>query len=193
MPLKKLLGAVSPAYGIITGKGEMGRASRKGLFGMLPRMITKDAQDSEGDSGRGMIGRLAGEADQSQTGRPMSDADKKAAAQKFMSGARQMRTSPFGGGKSGIAIPMSGEGMKSGGKLKKYRDGGIYTAEMGKPPQDIDGGSAPAKKPAPKQSMAKKTPAPKKPEAPKKPMVKMAKGGSIDGIAQRGKTDCKMR
>ena len=77
--------------------------------------------------------------------------------------------------------------------MKKYRDGGIYTADMGQPPQDIDGGSAPAKKPVPKQSMAKKTPAPKKPEAPKKPMVKMAKGGSIDGIAQRGKTDCKMR
>jgi hypothetical protein len=27
--------------------------------------------------------------------------------------------------------------------MKKYRDGGIYTAEMGQPPQDIDGGSAP--------------------------------------------------
>ena len=189
----KFLGTVSPAYGIMSGEGEIGKASRKGMLGLAPRLITKAMQEgkTEGEAGgrkKGLIARVAGEADQSQTGRPMSDADKKAAAQKFMSGARQMRTSPFGGGKSGIAIPMSGEGMKSGGKLKKYRDGGIYTAEMGKPPQDIDGGSAPAKKPAPKQSMAKKTPAPKKPEAPKKPMVKMAKGGSIDGIAQRGKT-----
>ena len=41
-------------------------------------------------------------------------------------------------------------------------DGGIYTAEMGLPPQDIDGASA-------------------------KP-VKKAKGGKIDGCAQRGKT-----
>ena len=69
--------------------------------------------------------------------------------------------------------------------MKKYRDGGIYTAEMGDPPQDIDGGSAPLKKPAPKK------PAPKKPEAPKKPAVKMAKGGSINGIAKRGLTKCK--
>jgi hypothetical protein len=71
-----------------------------------------------------------------------------------------------------------------GAKMKSYRDGGIYTAEMGQPPQDIDGGSAPPKKPAPKK------PAVKKP-APKKPAVKMAKGGSIDGIAIRGKTNCK--
>ena len=72
--------------------------------------------------------------------------------------------------------------------MKKYRDGGIYTADMGQPPQDIDGGSAPLKKPAPKKPEAKK-PAPKKPVAAKK----FAKGGSIDGIAQRGKTNCKMR
>ena len=73
--------------------------------------------------------------------------------------------------------------------MKKYRDGGIYTAEMGQPPQDIDGGSAPVKKPMPKKPM----PTPKKPE-PKKPMpvVKKAKGGSIDGIAKRGRTHCKM-
>jgi hypothetical protein len=74
--------------------------------------------------------------------------------------------------------------------MKKYRDGGIYTAEMGQPPQDIDGGSAPLKKPEPKKPAPKK-PAPKKPEAPKKPAVKMAKGGSIDGIAKRGRTKCK--
>jgi hypothetical protein len=74
--------------------------------------------------------------------------------------------------------------------MKKYRDGGIYTADMGQPPQDIDGGSAPPKAPA-------KPKAPVKPKAPPKPVkpmeVKKAKGGSIDGIAQRGKTNCKMR
>lgn len=41
-------------------------------------------------------------------------------------------------------------------------DGGIYTAEMGPPPQDVDGASV-------------------------RP-VKKAKGGKIDGCAQRGKT-----
>ena len=71
--------------------------------------------------------------------------------------------------------------------MKKYRDGGIYTADMGQPPQDIDGGSASPKKPA----APKKPVPPKKPEAPKKPAVKMAKGGSIDGIAKRGRTNCK--
>jgi hypothetical protein len=40
--------------------------------------------------------------------------------------------------------------------MKKYRDGGVYTAEMGKPPQDVDGGSAPPKKPAAKKAPAKK-------------------------------------
>jgi hypothetical protein len=39
---------------------------------------------------------------------------------------------------------------------------------------------------------ASKKPMPKKPE-PKKPMpvVKKAKGGSVDGIAKRGRTHCK--
>jgi hypothetical protein len=78
-----------------------------------------------------------------------------------------------------------------GAKMKSYRDGGIYTADMGQPPQDIDGGSAPPKKVAPKKPAAPKKPEPKKPEAPKKPAVKMAKGGSINGIAKRGLTKCK--
>ena len=82
--------------------------------------------------------------------------------------------------------------------MKKYRDGGIYTADMGQPPQDIDGGSAPPKKPAPKKPM----PAPKKirgegmrkmpmPQKPAKEPKEYAKGGSIDGIAKRGRTKCK--
>jgi hypothetical protein len=91
--------------------------------------------------------------------------------------------------------------------MKKYKDGGIYTAEMGEPPTDPEG-APPSKKPAPKK------PAPKKPEprdsvfregmpvpqdidggsAPKP--KKMASGGyvkSADGIAKRGKTRCNMR
>ena len=92
--------------------------------------------------------------------------------------------------------------------MKKYKEGGIYTAEMGKPPQDIDSASAtksPKKPPAPKPSAPK-------PSAPKDSVFregmpvpqdidggsvkKMAKGGSVssraDGIAQRGKTRGKM-
>lgn len=94
--------------------------------------------------------------------------------------------------------------------MKKYREGGIYTAEMGKPPQDIDGASA-TKSPAPKKPSAPKAPAPKQ-SAPKDSVFRegmpvpqdidggsakrMAKGGSVssraDGIAQRGKTRGKM-
>jgi hypothetical protein len=83
--------------------------------------------------------------------------------------------------------------------MKKYAEGGIYTAEMGKPPTDPEGVPA-AKKPMPK------APAPKKP-VPKDTVFregmpvpqdidgasvnKKAKGGFVkaaDGIASRGKT-----
>jgi hypothetical protein len=88
--------------------------------------------------------------------------------------------------------------------MKKYAEGGIYTAEMGKPPMDPEG--APPSKPAPKAP--KKTAPPKDTvfregmpvpqdidggSAPRK--KKMASGGytkAADGIAQRGKTRGKM-
>ena len=75
----------------------------------------------------------------------------------------------------------AGRGKQGGPTAKELADyerkqnAGIYTAEMGKPPQDIDGGSAPVKK----------------------KVVKKAGGGMTassrgDGIAQRGKTRGKM-
>ena len=88
---------------------------------------------------------------------------------------------------------------------KRFNDGGIYTAEMGKPPTDPEG--VPAAKVAPKK------PVPKKPASPKDTVFregmpvpqdkdgasvgkvkKMASGGvtRADGIAQRGKTRGKM-
>ena len=97
--------------------------------------------------------------------------------------------------------------------MKKYRDGGIYTADMGQPPQDIDGGSAPPKKPAlkrltPKQSEAARDEAKKRFRSGMsqgttrkltkddlmltgKDKASYAKGGKIDGIAKRGRTKCK--
>jgi hypothetical protein len=89
---------------------------------------------------------------------------------------------------------------------KRFNDGGIYTAEMGKPPTDPEGVPS-VKKPA------AKTPAPKKPAPPKDTVFregmpvpqdidgksapkpkKMASGGvtRADGIAKRGKTRGKM-
>ena len=93
-------------------------------------------------------------------------------------------------------------------KKRKFNDGGIYTAEMGKPPQDIDGASAPMKRPMPKPPMAMKTPMPKKPMMPVAPKPRSAppdasvmpapafkSGGSVgsaskraDGCAVKGKT-----
>jgi hypothetical protein len=89
--------------------------------------------------------------------------------------------------------------------MKKYAQGGIYTAEMGQPPMDPEGGSV---KPMPRPAMkrpAKKMPPMKRPmpkgggmesaEQPT-PVPGMKKGGSVssraDGCAQRGKTNCKM-
>ena len=203
--LKKILGAVSPAYGILTGKGAMGKAASKGLLGALPRAIAKDAQKSGGKSGsaepeegapetgrprgRGFLGRLAEQAQQ-QGGMPMSGDGPR--------GGGMMGRIPMAALKSKSMRGASTQGMKSGGKVKNYRDGGIYTADMGQPPQDIDGGSAPMKKPMPKKSEAKK-PATKlrgegvrkMPTPPKKEKM-YAKGGSIDGCAVKGKTKCKI-
>ena len=90
-------------------------------------------------------------------------------------------------------------------KKRKFADGGIYTAEMGKPPQDIDGASVmpkPAmKRPMPKPAMKRPLPVEAgagdvtpPPGAPGMPGMK--KGGSVssraDGIAKKGKTNCKM-
>ena len=94
--------------------------------------------------------------------------------------------------------------------MKKFRDGGIYTAEMGQPPTDPEG-APPSKKPAPKP--ADKKPAPKKPAPPKDSVFregmpvpqdidggsaprKFSKGGSAskraDGIAKKGHTRGRM-
>jgi hypothetical protein len=89
--------------------------------------------------------------------------------------------------------------------MKRFNDGGIYTAEMGKPPTDPEG--VPAAKPVVKP--AAKKPAPKKPAPPKDTVFregmpvpqdidgksaprKFSAGGSAskraDGCAIRGKT-----
>jgi hypothetical protein len=44
---KKIAGAISPAYGMATGEGAMGKASRKGVFGAAARAITKEASKPE--------------------------------------------------------------------------------------------------------------------------------------------------
>ena len=96
-----------------------------------------------------------------------------------------------------------------GGKVKKYADGGIYTAEMGQPPMDPEVAKPTKRKPKPdpdadiftaEKIKDGKAPRDLMPEDFKKPVKKAsggkvkcyAKGGVIDGIAQRGKTKCKI-
>lgn len=92
--------------------------------------------------------------------------------------------------------------------MKKYAEGGIYTAEMGQAPMDLED------VPSDKKSAKKVAPPPKKTAPPKDTVFregmpvpqdidgrsaprkkKMADGGYVraaDGIAQRGKTRGKM-
>lgn len=85
--------------------------------------------------------------------------------------------------------------------MKKYADGGIYTAAMGKPPTDPEGVPA-AKKPMPKAPVPKKPvpkdtvfregmPVPQDIDGRSAPR-KLAKGGSAssraDGCITKGKT-----
>ena len=89
--------------------------------------------------------------------------------------------------------------------MKKYAEGGVYTAEMGQPPMNPE--SAPPMKKASKKAPPPKPPVPRDTvfregmpvpqdidggSAPRK--KKMASGGvtRADGIAQRGKTRGKM-
>ena len=89
--------------------------------------------------------------------------------------------------------------------MKKYAEGGIYTAEMGQPPTDPEGVPAAKKaapKPAPKKPVPRDTvfregmPVPQdKDGASAGKTKKMANGGYVraaDGIASRGKTRGKM-
>jgi len=84
--------------------------------------------------------------------------------------------------------------------MKKYAEGGIYTAEMGKPPTDPEGVPA-VKKPMPKMPPPKKSapkdtvfregmPVPQ--DIDGKSVKRMAKGGTAsnraDGCAIKGKT-----
>jgi hypothetical protein len=87
--------------------------------------------------------------------------------------------------------------------MKRFNDGGIYTAEMGKPPTDPEG--VPATKPAAKKPMPKK-PAPPKDTVFREGMPvpqdidgksaprKFSKGGvtRADGCVTKGHTRGKM-
>lgn len=105
---KKVAGAISPAYGMATGEGAMGKASRKGVFGAAARAITKAATKPENKAklekaarkapvlaGRMFGGRRSGSASFAGAPGTLSEEEEKAleeAARKAMSGMKGSMT-----------------------------------------------------------------------------------------------------
>jgi hypothetical protein len=49
---KKIMGTISPAYGIATGQGAFGQLADKGMLGLVPRMIASNAQEKDEEKKR---------------------------------------------------------------------------------------------------------------------------------------------
>ena len=47
--MKKVLGALSPVYGVMTGEGIMGKAAREGGMGLIPQLIAKNAYEKDAE------------------------------------------------------------------------------------------------------------------------------------------------
>jgi hypothetical protein len=52
MSFKKVLGTISPAYGIATGQGLIGQMADKGMLGLGARMIASNAQERDEEKKR---------------------------------------------------------------------------------------------------------------------------------------------
>jgi hypothetical protein len=52
MSFKKVLGTISPAYGIATGQGLIGQMADKGMLGLGARMIASSAQEKDEEKKR---------------------------------------------------------------------------------------------------------------------------------------------
>jgi hypothetical protein len=67
MSFKKVLGTISPAYGVATGQGLIGQMADKGMLGLGARMIASNAQEKDEEKKRraaeaGMVPDQGGQA-----------------------------------------------------------------------------------------------------------------------------------
>ena len=52
MSFKKIMGTLSPAYGVATGEGAFGQLADKGMLGLGARMIASSAQEKDEEKKR---------------------------------------------------------------------------------------------------------------------------------------------
>jgi hypothetical protein len=52
MSFKKIMGTISPAYGVATGEGAFGQLADKGMLGLGARMIASNAQERDEEKKR---------------------------------------------------------------------------------------------------------------------------------------------
>jgi hypothetical protein len=60
MSFKKVLGTISPAYGVATGQGLIGQMADKGMLGLGARMIASNAQERDEEKKRRREAEAAG-------------------------------------------------------------------------------------------------------------------------------------
>lgn len=102
MNFKKIMGALSPAYGVATGEGVFGKLADKGLLGIAPRMIANRAQEKDAAGEREAA---AGEANRAAA----IEKEKKAIARQDYIAASRVPS----GGMEGYKAT----GFKKGGKV----------------------------------------------------------------------------
>ena len=117
--MKKFLGNFSPAYGIMTGEGEMGKMAKKGMMGLLPRMIAQGATQEEEEE----MKRAQAE------GRAMKKGGK---VKKYQDGGVVANSNyPFGQGQTPAAMPdTSSSGLGNNSPLVQVNAGAADTGQV---------------------------------------------------------------
>ena len=49
---KRILGTLSPAYGLMSGQGAFGKLAESGMAGVLPSMLAQDRKDRKAEEAR---------------------------------------------------------------------------------------------------------------------------------------------